>query len=187
MFNRVESISVSVFLFDSASLRLQSIPHQPLQPPSSPNPHSSLGFFPLSVSYLVASALWRRCATCSPHTLLFLRNERGSRQGGGGVGGGGGGGGMVECRRRVGFLGWVCVFFGMGVNEDEESNSLLALSPSPPLPIVSRWTIWMKMRSTSSDRHRTDNPVDAFGRSTRRGRGRQSSTQWIRTPPGSRP
>lgn len=117
----------------------------------------------ISFSLLVLwTPLWRRCASRSPHTLLFLRNERGGRHGGGGF-----------------FWG------GEGVNEDEDRHSpSLSL---PPFPIISRWTIWMKMRSTFSDKPRTDNPVGAFGRSTRKGRGRQSSTPWIRTRRGSRP
>ena len=93
--------------------------------------------------------------------------------------------------RRVGFFG-MCVCFGgggvgMGVNEDEDSHSPLSPSPSLPIPVISRWTIWMKMRSTFSDKPRTDSPVGAFGRSTRKGRDRLSSTPWIRTPPESRP
>lgn len=71
-----------------------------------------------------------------------------------------------------------------GVNEDEDCHSP-HLSPS--LSIISRWTIWMKMRSTFSDKPRTDSPVGAFGRSTRKGRDKQSSTPWIRTLQESRP
>lgn len=85
----------------------------------------------------------------------------------------------------------MCVFFWrmpgleMGGNADRHSHSPLSVTSF--LPVISRWTIWMKMRSTFSGKLRTDSPVAVFVRLTRKGRGRRSSTLWIRTLPESHP
>lgn len=80
---------------------------------------------------------------------------------------------------------WRMLGLEMGGNADGDSHSPLPVTSF--LPVNSRWTIWMKMRSTFSGKLRTDSPAAVFVRLTRKGRGRRSSTPWIRTPLESHP
>lgn len=132
-------------------------------------PHSSLLF-------CFVRTLWRRRAQCSLRTLLFLCSGRD------GWGNG--------CWSNAGWGFWYVFIWRMlglemGGNADGDSHSPLPVTSF--LPVICRWTIWMKMRSIFSGRLRTDSPVGAFVRSTRRERGRRSSTPLIRIPPENHP